>query len=107
MTDQPAQGDGLNTPVIALVGVVSAILTFAVIIGVQVLYYHVAAAQNEVKVIEARNEEADSKLAEQDAKLAEYRRLDPAQGRVALKIERAMALVVDETQKQQKTGGER
>jgi hypothetical protein len=94
--------DGLNTPVIAAVGFVSAVLTFALIVAVQVLYYHVSAAETDRKVIAVRAEEADDMQAQQDAKLARYGWLDRAQGRVAVPVERAMELVVRELQEQQK-----
>ena len=95
--------DGLNTPVIAVVGFVSAVLTFALIVAVQVLYYQVATAETDRKVIAVRAEEADDQLAQQDAKLARYGWVDHAQGRVAVPVERAMELVVRDLQEQQKT----
>jgi hypothetical protein len=94
--------DGLNTPAIAAVGFVSAVLTFALIVAVQVLYYHVSAAETDRKVIAVRAEEADDMQAQQDAKLARYGWVDRAQGRVAVPVERAMELVVRELQEQQK-----
>lgn len=94
--------DGLNTPVIAVVGFVSAIVTFALIIAVQVLYYQVSAGETDRKVIGVRAEEADDMLAQQDAKLARYGWVDRAKGSVTVPVERAMDLVVRELQEQQK-----
>jgi hypothetical protein len=99
MTDNSAPGDSVNTPLIAVIGFGSAILTFALILGVQVLYYHAAANETERKIINVKNEEADHEVNKQDTKLAHYAWLDRRQGRVALKIERAMELVVQECQK--------
>jgi hypothetical protein len=99
MTDSYAPGDSLNTPLIAVIGFASAILTFALILGVQVMYYHAEASETERKVLNVKNEDADHELNKQDTKLAHYAWLDRRQGRVALKIERAMELVVQECQK--------
>ena len=98
----PSDSDGLNTPVIAVVGFVSAVLTFALIIAVQVLYYHVSTAETDRKVIAVRAEEADDMLAQQDARLARYGWVDRAKGRITVPVERAMELVVRELQEQQK-----
>jgi hypothetical protein len=102
MKQEPTSGDGLNTPLIAVVGFVSAILTFALIIGVQVLYYHAAATETDRKVIAVRNEEADDLVAQQEAKLARYEWRDRAQGQAVIPVERAMQLVVQECQEKQK-----
>jgi hypothetical protein len=91
----PAGRDDVNSGLIAVVGFVSAIVTFALIIGIQVLYYHVSQAENERKVIRVSDVESDSMLAQQEAKLARY---DNDKGRVTIPIERAMELVVREAQ---------
>ena len=100
---ESTDSDGLNTPVIAVVGFVSVVLTFALIVAVQVLYYRMSAAETDRKVIAVRAEGADEKLAQQDAKLARYGWVDRAKGRVVVPVERAMELVVRDLQEQQKT----
>ena len=95
--------DGLNTPVIAVVGFVSAVLTFALIVAVQVLYYQVSAAETDRKVIAVRAEEADDMLAQQEAKLARYGWVDRAKRRIAVPVERAMELVVRDLQESQES----
>ena len=95
MTSEQTTGDGLNAPVIAVVGVVSAILTFAIIIGVQVLYYKVAdrdlARKDADPFAEVR-----AVLHEQEAQLAG----DSAQARGVVPITTAMKLVVSELRTQ-------
>ena len=87
-----------NTPMLALVGFVGAILVFALIVGLQVLYYATAEKEREQKVIEAPTAESDSLIAEQKIKLTQYGWLDRKQNKVAIPIERAMELVVADLQ---------
>ena len=101
--EESRDSDGLNTPVIAVVGFVSAVLTFALIVAVQVLFYQVSAAETDRKVIAVRADEADDMLAQQDARLARYGWVDRAKGRVTVPVERAMELVVRELQEQQQS----
>jgi hypothetical protein len=91
-----AEPEGLNVPAIATVGAVSVALTTAVVIGVQALYYRYAGAEVERKVIEAPTATADSRIAEQEARLARYSWLQRSDGRTTIPIERAMQLIVRE-----------
>lgn len=91
-----AERDDLNVPMIATVGAVSVILTVAIVIAVQALYFNYANSETMRKVIEAPTVNADSRLAEQEAKLARYGWVNRAEGTVTVPIERAMELVVDE-----------
>jgi hypothetical protein len=86
----------LNTPMIALVGLLGALLTFAAIVALQVLYYSAANRQDERKVIQAPTTESDSLMAEQEVKLTRYGWVDRDKKQVAIPIERAMELVVRE-----------
>jgi hypothetical protein len=91
-----AKYDDLNTPMIAIVGFVSAIFTFVLIVGFQAGYYYV-----ESSVEMARNKavgptRADTVLAEQRGKLASYGWADRDQNQVAIPVTQAMALVVRE-----------
>ncbi len=98
-----AEPENLNIPMIVTVGVVSVVLTFASVFAVQALYYQYFAAQMELKVVEAPTADADSKLAEQNAKLARYSWANREQGVVTIPIERAMRLVVREQRSSQST----
>jgi hypothetical protein len=86
----------LNTPMIALVGLLGALLTFAVIVALQVLYYSAASRQEERKVIQAPTTDSDSLMAEQEVKLTRYGWIDREKKQVAIPIDRAMELVVRE-----------
>ena len=86
--------DVLDIPMIATVGIVSVVLTVATIIGVQALYHSYASFESNRKVILAPNVSADSKLAEQDAKLAKYGWANREKGQVIVPIDRAMSAVV-------------
>ena len=67
-----AQRDDLNVPMIATVGAVSVILTIASVFAVQSLYFSYANSETERNVVQAPTANADSRLAEQEAKLARY-----------------------------------
>lgn len=86
----------LNVTAIAVVTFIGAVLTFAVILGLQVLYYAVANRQHEQKVVAAPTFESDSVIAEQEVKLTRYGWIDREKNQVAIPIERAMELVVRE-----------
>ena len=87
--------DNLDNPMIAVVGVVSVVLTIASVIGVQTLYvaYSTREADRKTTAVPANSA---SKLAEQDAKLARYAWADREKGQVVIPIERAMSLTVKE-----------
>ncbi|MCH5372961.1 MAG: hypothetical protein JJ992_03215 [Planctomycetes bacterium] len=87
-----------NTPMLALVGFVGAILVVALIAGLQVLYYVTVEKERQTKVIDVATAESDSVVAEQEIKLAQYGWLDRKENKVAIPIERAMQLVVADLQ---------
>lgn len=91
-----ARYDDINTTQVALTGFVSALLLFAVIVAVQVLYYNYVLAETNVKVIQSPNTEADSAIAEQEAALTTYGWLDRQAGKVQIPIDRAKQLVLEE-----------
>ena len=93
-----AEQENLNVPMIATVGSVSVVVTVAIVFAVQALYYHYADAETQRKVIEAPTVDADSKLAEQIAKLSRYSWADREKRIVTIPIARAMRLVVQEQQ---------
>jgi hypothetical protein len=91
-----AHRDELNTPLIAIVGFLGAIATFAIIVVLQVLYYQLEAAEQLRKEISPAPAELASAIADQEAKLADYRWIDQQKQLVGIPIDRAMRLVVDD-----------
>ena len=86
----------LNTPMIALVGLLGMLLTFIAIVALQVLYYAAANRREEQKVVNVPTTASNSLLAEQEVKLTRYGWIARDTKQVAIPIERAMKLVVDE-----------
>ena len=86
----------LNTVKIAIIGFLSALITFAIILALQVLYYSAENQQLERKVFQAPTTQSDTLLAEQAVKLTRYDWIDREQRRVMIPVDRAMELVVKE-----------
>lgn len=98
--------DDTNTPTIALLGFLGAISVFAIIVLLEVVYYHVAAQQEYQKDISQPYVELSNVLQEQQARLETYRWVDEKKKIVAIPIQRAMDLVVgDLSADTKKTGG--
>lgn len=91
-----AEKENLNIPMIVTVGLISVVVTAVSVIAVQALYYSYATNETQRKVIEAPTADADSKLAEQIAKLSRYSWTNRKKGVVTVPIERAMRLIVQE-----------
>lgn len=89
--------EGTNAALIAVVSLVSAVLTFVVVVGLQALYYRFEAREFERKVVEGVPEELRSIRSEQNDVLNGYRWIDQEAGIVAIPIERAMDLMVRES----------
>lgn len=87
-----------NAPLVALVGVVAAILLFVVIVGLQALFYRQEALERVRKGSTVRPPELAHRLAEQQELLHAYRLLDPGSGTVAIPLERARDLVAKRSQ---------
>ncbi len=89
-----AMPDEIDTPKLAVIGVVGTIVVLLVVFGVQVLYYYWT---REVRVAENVRHK-DSALAryeaEQQEKLHRTAWVDQKTGKVAIPIERAMELTV-------------
>jgi hypothetical protein len=94
-----AARDDVDAPLIAVLGFIGALLVFLLIIGLEVLFYSMERAERERKYIERAPTERSQLQAEQMARLTEYRYLDEKKGVVAIPIDRAMELVVDELPK--------
>ena len=86
----------LNSAKIALVGFLGALLTFIVILAMQVLYYSAVVQETEQKVIQAPTTQSDTLLAEQAVKLTRYGWIDREKQQVTIPIDRAMELVVND-----------
>lgn len=96
-----AEQENLNIPMITTIGIISVVLTIVSVIGVQALYYNYANAEVSRKVVEAPTYDADSKFAEQIAKISRYSWVNRQEETVTIPIDRAMRLVVQEKLKQQ------
>ncbi|MCS7182944.1 MAG: hypothetical protein NZ869_07530 [Thermoanaerobaculum sp.] len=80
---------------VALVGVVSAVVLVAVILLLQAYYYRSFAREEVVKAVMVPGE-SKTVRAEHLGQLEGYRVVDPVQGIVAIPIDRAMDLVLAE-----------
>lgn len=88
--------DGLNTPAIALTGVVSTLVVFAVILLIMAWFHSIQNEETYRKQVLPPSEDLNRLVFEQQASLSHYRWVDREQGVVAIPIERAMDLVVRE-----------
>jgi len=86
------ESENLDIPLILTAGVVSVVLTVASVIGVNALYYGYLGLEVDRKVTSLPAADANSKLAEQDAKLARYAWADREKGQTVIPIEKAMEL---------------
>jgi hypothetical protein len=86
----------LNTPMIALVGFLGMLLTFITILVLEIVYYSSANRQDAQKIVNVPTTTSNSLLAEQEVKLTRYGWINRDEKQVAVPIERAMQLVVDE-----------
>ena len=87
---------GVNTQKVVLAGLLGVILTIAAIMALQVLYYRYVTGVEASEKFSEPSAKLQKVLAEQEERLAEYRRIDAENGVVAIPIERAMELVVGE-----------
>jgi hypothetical protein len=94
-----AMRNDVNTPAIVMVGLVSAILFFAAVVLLEVMFYQIAARQRFDKDISQPFAELTALVQRQQARLAEYRWVDEKKRIAAIPIDRAMELVVAEVSK--------
>ncbi|QDU76726.1 hypothetical protein Pan97_37810 [Bremerella volcania] len=88
--------DDMNTPVIALVGFVSAVVTFICIIGLQAAYLQFEKQQYEEKVVNVKLEVEDSIVSAQKAKLNDgYSWVNKETKTIGMPIEQAMKVIAD------------
>lgn len=95
MAGQDSHSDP-DTSRTVLVGVVGAILTVAVIIGLQGLFYRVQSAETVSKVYLTDDSQYKKLRIDQEADLHRLEILDPEKGIVVIPIDQAMKLVVRE-----------
>lgn len=91
-----ASHEDINTPMVAVVGFLGAIVVFAVIVMLIVVYYNEEGRQRAEKDLSVPPAEIRRLVAQQEGQLADYRLLDSEKKIVAIPISRAMKLVVDE-----------
>ena len=97
-----ARYDDINTPLVAVIGFTSAIVVFAVIVAVQVLYLNYERSVTEQLEMRSPTAEAANLIAEQEARLQRRGWVSREQGRITISIDRAMQIVVDELRQEQK-----
>ncbi|MFZ5832279.1 MAG: hypothetical protein ACOY3P_19510 [Planctomycetota bacterium] len=90
-----ASKNDVNTPLIAIIGFLGAVVVFAIIIALQVMFYRWAEAEKMMKDIAVPPAQYDSLVAAQQAQLAEYRIVDPERKIVTIPINQAMNLVAE------------
>jgi hypothetical protein len=100
-----ARSAEVNTPLVALIGVVGALIAFLMIVGVEVLFYHLEDIETYKKVILQSPEEISNLVAQQQAQLYSYRWIDQKKGIVSIPIDRAMELVVRDLNRPTTTTG--
>lgn len=88
--------DDPNTSLTALVVVVGALITLVLVVALQALYYRTHQRELERKVIGRPPAQLRQALAEQERKLDGYRWIDREAGVVAIPVERAVELFLDE-----------
>lgn len=91
-----ASYDDLNIPTIGTLGVVTALLSFASIVGTQAIYYTFEKAQFEKKKVQVPYADSDHKLNEQRGRISNFGWVDRKNDVVTIPIDRAMELVVKE-----------
>lgn len=94
-----ANADNINAAAIAMVGFLGIIVVFAIVLILEVIYYRVAASQDEEKSINEPFVELDRMVATQQERLGQYRVVDRRQGIFAIPVDRAMELVVRQYQR--------
>ncbi len=87
---------GINTGTIALVGFVSTILTFVIIVGLMGLYNTVESKEYQKKIVERMPDDLRRLRSEQQAAINTYRWVDEQNKVAAIPIDRAMELLAAE-----------
>ncbi|MEW4456358.1 hypothetical protein AB1L30_27085 [Bremerella sp. JC817] len=91
------QYDDLNTPMIALVGFVSAAVTLICILGLQAAYLQYEQMEFKTKVVDVRLNEVDSVLSAQKEQLnSGYAWVNKKDQVISMPIEQAMKVVAEQ-----------
>lgn len=93
-----SQTDDPSTPTIVVIGFIGAILTFAIIVALQALYYHANEREVAAKSAGYVPAQLTQQRSAQQADLATYGWVDQANGVARIPIDRAMDLTVGELQ---------
>ena len=88
--------DTIDTPKIVIVGFVSAILTFVVIVAAQAAFFMAANQENVRKSIAVTDTTVEQVVTQQRGRLADYAWVDAEAGVVSIPIDMAMSKVVAE-----------
>jgi len=91
-----ASYDDLKTGTITLVGVVSALITFIIIVAAQVLYFQFQAIEHQKKFIDAPLAQTETKVRAMEDELNNYTWVDPDKGSVSIPISTAMETVLND-----------
>ncbi len=97
-----ARYDDINTPLVAVIGFISAIVVFAIIVGVQALYFGYERSVIEQQETRSPSVGAANLIAEQETRLQRQGWINREEGRIAISIDRAMQVVVDDLRQEQK-----
>jgi len=97
--------DTIDTPTIVVVGFLSAILTFVVILAAQAVFFAADKVETQVKAANAAPTVLTEGLTQQQNRLAGYGWVDPAKGIVNIPVNDAMRLVVEEQAKAKPEAG--
>lgn len=90
------EGGEPNAPLTALVGIVFAIVLFVVVVLLQAFFYRAEQEENVRKVVAVAPQELSQLRAQQQELLHSYKVVDQQKGVVAIPIDLAMKLVVQE-----------
>ncbi len=91
-----AAPDEINVKTIFLVTFISLLIFVELIVGAQVFYYNVKNSQHVQKVVSQPSQQLNSHLADQVETLNSYRWVDQEKQIVAIPIDRAMQLMVED-----------
>jgi hypothetical protein len=94
--DTPGAGDDPKPSTTVVVGVIGTILTLAVVLIAQVIFYNMDRIEDQRKLYAPRPAEITDLQANQLGQISEYRIIDKETGRVAVPIDRAIELYAAE-----------
>ena len=94
-----AEPQSLKTSLIALIGFVSAIVTFVVVVALQAFFLGMDAAAQGKATANSPASKASQLVAEQEGRLASFAWIDRETGQVKIPIDQAMRLTIAEYRK--------